>query len=371
MGRAALLGSVLEMDDVHRAARLHPGPVIWPAAIEAAILAQASGGQMLDAAVRGYEAMVSVGATLDDYHYARWHPTSTAGGFAAAAAWWSLLHAGRSGADATLVSALGLAGSVAGGLWQTRHEGGDAKAFHLARAGAAGREAARLAGRGIDGPKLILEGAQGLFAAMCDRPRPDLLLGIGEGWRIDETSFKPWAACRHAHPAIDAALKLGPAGDGPVRVETYADAITFCDRPYPATSAEARFSIQHAIAVVMVRGRPSPDDFEGAAIDDPALVAARGRVTIAEDRTLTARYPEHFGARVITGGRVAEVADAWGDPECPMSPAAIEAKARALMARGGVPNEVADGFVAWALGGDEAAALNGSVTTWLTALVEP
>ena len=31
--RAAWLGGVLEMDDVHRAALLHPGPVIWAAAL--------------------------------------------------------------------------------------------------------------------------------------------------------------------------------------------------------------------------------------------------------------------------------------------------------------------------------------------------
>lgn len=28
--RAALLGNVLEMDDIHRASILHPGPVVWP-----------------------------------------------------------------------------------------------------------------------------------------------------------------------------------------------------------------------------------------------------------------------------------------------------------------------------------------------------
>ena len=31
--RATYVGNVLEMDDVHRTALLHPGPVIWPAAM--------------------------------------------------------------------------------------------------------------------------------------------------------------------------------------------------------------------------------------------------------------------------------------------------------------------------------------------------
>ena len=31
--QAMFLGNVLEMDDVHRSAVLHPGPVIWPSAL--------------------------------------------------------------------------------------------------------------------------------------------------------------------------------------------------------------------------------------------------------------------------------------------------------------------------------------------------
>ena len=80
---AALLGNVLEMDDVHREARLHPGPVVWSTTIADC---ESSLDTWLDAAVRGYEAMIAIGSTLDDWHYAHFHPTSTAGLFGAAAA---------------------------------------------------------------------------------------------------------------------------------------------------------------------------------------------------------------------------------------------------------------------------------------------
>ena len=36
-------------------------------------------------AVRGYEAMIAVGAAFDAHHYSLWHPTTTAGVFGAAA----------------------------------------------------------------------------------------------------------------------------------------------------------------------------------------------------------------------------------------------------------------------------------------------
>jgi 2-methylcitrate dehydratase PrpD len=76
MWQPPFLGNVLEMDDVHRSALLHPGPVIWPSAfmfrfVEKDLIV------LLDAAMRGYEAMVAVGTTFDAYHYAHWHPTAT------------------------------------------------------------------------------------------------------------------------------------------------------------------------------------------------------------------------------------------------------------------------------------------------------
>ena len=107
--RSAYLGNVLEMDDVHRTSLLHPGPVVWPAALSAY---GADMDEALDAAIRGYEAMIAIGAAFDAHHYARWHPTATMGVFGAAAAMGSLL-----GFDeAAYTNALGNAGSVAGGL---------------------------------------------------------------------------------------------------------------------------------------------------------------------------------------------------------------------------------------------------------------
>lgn len=332
LARAALLGNVLEMDDVHRAAILHPGPVVWPAALAAARETGASLGALLEAGVRGYEAVIAVGLALDARHYAHYHSTATAGGFGAASAAASLFGL----APAATADALGNWGSVAGGLWRMRHEPVMTKQFHAAHSALTGLWCARLARAGLSGPRAILEGEQGLFAATCAAPRPMPL--DRTGWLIDEVSLKPWGACRHAHPTIDAALKLPPgalAGDGPIRVATYADALRFCDRPTPASVIEAKFSLQHAVAVVAVRGRPTLADFEPDAIADPTVAAVRARIQVEEDPTLTSRYPAHFGARVEAGGMAAEAPNAWGDPEWPLTPDEVMAKARALFAWGG------------------------------------
>ena len=349
--RAALLGNVLEMDDVHRGAILHPGPVVWPAALSAARETGADMATLLEGAVRGYEAVIAIGATFDAWHYAHWHNSATAGGFGSAAAAASIFGLDP---DAT-ADALGHAGSLAGGLWRMRHEPGMTKQIHVAQAALTGLWHARLARAGAKGPRQILEGEQGLYAAMTREPKP---LMLGEGWRIDEVSFKPWAACRHAHPAIDAALELKAADrlGAPVTVHTYHDALAFCDRPDPRTALDAKFSIQHSVAIVLDKGEPELADFEPDAI--VRLAPLRAQVTVAEDPALTADYPARFGARI--GDLV--LADTRGDPERPLSPSGVETKARALMAWGGVD---ADEAVGLALDGDNPAAIVAMLERWL------
>jgi 2-methylcitrate dehydratase PrpD len=332
--RAAALSNVLEMDDVHREALLHPGPVIWGAAIFR------DRGAFLDDAVRGYEAMIAVGATLDSWHYKHWHPTSTAGVFGAAA-----VDIRRLELDTQHATwALGNAGSVTGGLWHLRHDNVDTKQWHVVHAINSGLRAATLAFEHVTGPAAILEGPQGLYAAMCREPKPMVL---GPGWRIEEVSFKPWAACRHAHPAIDCALELSAVGKltAPYRLETYADALTFCDKPDPKTETEAKFSLQHAIAVIADGRNATPADFTPDAI--AALAPVRAQVTVAEDPAITARYPAHFGAR-LNGF---ELTDCRGDPERPVTEADIIAKMHMLAEWGGLPASEADRAAELALHG--------------------
>lgn len=347
IARAALLGNVLEMDDVHRAAILHPGPVVWPALL--AIRPEASWRQFLAAAVRGYETAIGIGSALDARHYSFFHNSATAGTFAAAAGAASLLDLD----EATTAAALGLAGSVTGGLWQMRLEPVTAKAWHSEHARTTGVAAARYAARGLTGPLDILEGPLGLFAATCAAPKPERVVGGGH-WRIHDVSFKPWGACRHAHPAIDAALELKASGplDGPITVATYRDALTFCDRPEPRTVAEGKFSLQHAVAVVAVRGEPRLADFEPDAIADPQIAAARARVRVVEDPAMTARFPAHFGAGVSAGGRRVELVDARGDPERPLDRDGVIAKARELMGWGGLDEQEAQAAIDLALASD-------------------
>jgi 2-methylcitrate dehydratase PrpD len=347
-------GAILEMDDVDRRALLHPGPVVMPAALAAAEhLGVTSGDALLDAVVRGYEVMIRVGRAAGASHYRFFHPTGTVGGFGAAAAGASLM-----GLDNRRTAwALGLAGQQGAGLWRARHEPGSVKALHDGRAAANGVASALLARDGFRGPLRVLEGEQGFFPAMAPDADPEAVLTPADSWFIHEVSFKPHAACRHAHPTIDAALALRARIAGlpdTVRVETYRDSVLFCDQPAPTTVPEAKFSLQHSVAVALIRGDAGLDSFEPAALTDPEIAAMRARVSVAVADDLTATYPARFGARLIaTAGAVEhriEALDALGDPENPLSPGAVCDKARALMAWGGITPDAAERLIAAVLG---------------------
>lgn len=342
--RYAFLGNVLEMDDVHRAAILHPGPVVWPATLETARDMSATLGATLAAGVRGYEAMIAVGSSFDAHHYAHFHLTSTAGAFGSLAACGAL----RGFDEAQYVWGFGNAGSLAAGLWHMRHDPqAMTKQFHVAHAAMLGQWIAHLTDHGFRGGKEILEGPQGVYAAMTKKPNL-AAFDARDAWQIHDVSFKPWAACRHVHPAIDATLalkeKISLAGAS-IRVETYHDALAFCDMPVPKTVLEAKFSLQHAVAIAVIRGAPSLADFEPAAISEPEVVDARRRVTVVESARHTVRYPQHFGATVRSGDLSVDLIDALGDPERPMTALALQAKASALMAHGKAQN--ADAITDW------------------------
>jgi len=335
--------NVEEMDDMHRQAVLHPGPVVIPALAGLARRHGLPRDRLLDAVVRGYEIMIRVGRAVGPRHYFHWHNTATAGVFGAAAACADALHLSM---DAS-VWALGNAGTQAAGLWQVRLEPVMSKQLHTAHAAWAGRSAAALAAAGFTGPQYILEGERGFFAAMCADADVDAVLRPDADWLIHQTSFKPWPACRHTHATIDCVLALAEAAGGAplrfsqARVETFGDAATICDNPQPATRTEAKFSLQYCVAAAAALGALQPEFFDEAYLRRPDLLRDAGRVTVQATDGFTQAYPDHYGARVtlvLEDGRTVShvVRDSLGDPERPMPVEALFDKARALMTYGGV-----------------------------------
>jgi 2-methylcitrate dehydratase PrpD len=245
---------------------------------------------------------------------------------------------------------------MAAGLWQCRQEPTFSKQLASGRAAQSGLLAADLARTGFAGARQILEGSHGFFAATCVQPDVAGVLAGAEGsWKIHEVSFKPWSACRHVHPAIEAALALRAGGLDlqqllSLSLHTYADALAFADCPVPQSAHQARFSLQHAVAVACLRGDVTLQDSAPEALSDLALAQLRQKVQVLEDPASTRAYPERYGARLVArmhsgAERVIEVQTAKGDPENPMSQTELEAKALSLMLAAGVSAQAGDRLV--------------------------
>jgi 2-methylcitrate dehydratase PrpD len=347
----AAASHVVEQDDVHNGAVLHPGTVVWPAVLAVAQETGASGREVTTAAVVGYEAGIRAGEFLGRSHYKVFHTTGTAGTLAAAAAVAHLLGAG----EETTLHALGSAGTQAAGLWEFLRDAADSKQLHTAKAAADGLLAAYLAMDGLRGAERILEGEQGMAAGMSSDADPSrLVAGLGERWALLETSFKYHASCRHTHPSADALLqamrehRLAAEDIAHVWARVHQGAI---DVLGPAAAArgvhQAKFSMPFVLALIAVRGHAGIADFSEETLEDTQLRTFMERVEMVYDAEIDAAYPARWIGLVEletrNGRRFRSRVDVpKGDPENTLSRAELEDKARRLAAyRGGAsPREM-------------------------------
>ena len=343
-GRQALrmggLMHILEVDDLHRASTTHPACVVIPAAFALARETGADGPTLLRAILHGFEAVSRVGMSVGKEHYKVWHNTATCGPFGSAMAAAALIGLD----DEKTVHALGNAGTQSAGLWQFLATGAMSKHLHAGRAAEAGVVAAELAREGFTGPPAILEGPQGLYAGACPDPDPEAVLRDPDApWQVHATSIKPWPSCRHTHPVIDAALELSSKVEAEriaaIDAVTYDAAVDVCDRPAPNSPYEAKFSLQHCIAISLLRGEVGFAAFEADARDQARSLA--GKTSVRGGEPYRGAYPAAWGGEVTVtladGSQiVAARTHCKGDPEATLNRDEMIVKARELLSFGGV-----------------------------------
>lgn len=202
---ASACGS-LDWDDSHVAAIIHPGICVWPAALAMAQVTQASGEELLEACLVGYESAIRIGMSIQPEHSLRgFQGTPTCGVFGAAAACAKLL---RLSVEEHR-NALGIAATFACGISQFFVSGSDIKRFHAGKAAMNGVEAALLAKQGLSGPIDAIEGVQGFAKAFSDRfDAATVVEKLGTYFEIEKISLKPHAGSVRMQSAIECALKL-------------------------------------------------------------------------------------------------------------------------------------------------------------------
>lgn len=337
---ALIMGTMaysIGLTDTHADSITHPGPSVVPTALLVGHAVGATDEQILRAIVVGVESVVRIGAVVNPSHRSRgFHPTATCNPFGTALASAYLLGASR---DQVLWS-LGLAGSMAGGLYEFRQGGSMLMALHGGLPAQSGIQAAYLASEGYSGPTTVLEGPEGFFQGFADTIRPELLLTEEPGrFGVEEIGLRPYNACRYAHSGIDALQRIS-ARHGALDVDAVERVVVWTHRTAvdqesdPTTLVSARLSTCFNIALAVLRG-PTLNDVSEADLHDPRIAAMVSKVEVREDPELTALFPHQWACRVqivMSDGTIREerVDVPKGEPENPLTAVELEDKFRQL-----------------------------------------
>lgn len=328
----------LELDDGYRAGSVHPGAPVIPAVLAAAWGGRVDGARAAAAIAVGYEVVTRVAETIHPASRKRgFHNTPVAGVLGAAAASASIL--GLDGARTA--HALGIAASSAAGLFAFLHGGGEIKRLHPGFAAREGLFAALLARNGMTGPAGVLEIEDGVLQAFGGGADPEkLTAGLGDGFNVARCYIKPYACCRHLHPALDAVIAVAreeavaAADIAAIEVGTYAIAAGHAHGGWE-DMASAQMNYRFCTALAATAGRVGIAEFDAAHLADSGLADLAERVTVAVDPACEADYPRLRSANVAVRTRAGathrrHIDEPLGSARHPLDDAALERKFRDL-----------------------------------------
>jgi 2-methylcitrate dehydratase PrpD len=331
---AALLNGigshVHEYDDTLPKNYIHPSVPVASALFAYASANPVSGRDFVHAFILGFETESRIGNAVYPAHYeAGWHITSTTGVFGAAAGIGKLL-----GLDARqVVWAFGLAATQAAGIREMF--GSMAKSFQPGRAAQNGYTAALLARANFTAGERALEGPRG-FAPVTAREfdLDKITARLGSDFDLRANAYKPYACGLVVHPTIDgcsrirAQHRIDPATVTAVRLRVAPLVLDLCNKKDLERALQSKYSIYHAAAIGLVRGKGGIKEFTEEAVRDPVLARIRSVTTAVADPSVTEDQVRIEVA--LQSGKTVElfVEQSLGNLHRPLSNADLEEKFR-------------------------------------------
>lgn len=350
-----------DFDDTFEGGPVHSSAIIVPAVLAACERFGRDGRAALVGIVAGVETLCRLSLVIPKaIHKAGFHPTSVLGAMAATVAVAAALRLNRK----QTVDALGIAGSMAGGIIEYLAEGAWTKRLHAGWAARIGLHAARIGQQGFLGPRTVFEGTHGLYNGFARSSEGDyaaITRGLGSEWLMQGLTFKPYATGTMNQPYIDCALRLARKGFGPDDVvevlcetaEGYVHRLwePLASKHRPANDYAAKFSTPFNVAVAFVTGNAGLDAFSEKTVRDPRILTLASKVRYVVDPDNP--YPKAFTGHVrmtLKDGRVFEERQPHirGGVHDPLTRADLERKFRGNAAYGGWRDARADQFLQFA-----------------------
>src|SRR6201998_3679743 len=309
-----------DFDDTFEGGPVHSGAVIVPAVLAACERHNPDGRMARTGIAVGTEVLCRLSLVVPKaVHKAGFHPTAIFGAMGAAAGVGAAL-----GLNARqIVDALGIAGSMAGGI-EYLAEGAWTKRMHAGWAAQSGRRAALRAKAGFVGPRTVFEGVHGLFHGFAHTTKGDyeaLIGDFGTRWVTDTLAFKPYPCGTMAQPYIDCAKRLAARG---VAAEDISEILCevaegtvhrlwepLADKQRPRNGYSAKFAVPYLLATGFVYGGVGLGAFTESAIRDAQVLALAAKVKFVIDPDNP--YPHNYTGPVratLKDGSVVE----WRQP---------------------------------------------------------
>src|ERR1700716_155253 len=307
-----------DFDDTFEGGPVHAGAVVVPAVLAACERHNPDGRMALIGIAVGTEVLCRLSLVVPKaVHKAGFHPTAIFGAMGAAAGVGAAL-----GLNAKqIVDALGIAGSMAGGIIEYLAEGAWTKRLHAGWAAPSGIRRALLARQGFVGPRTVFEGVHGLFhgfAHTTDGNYEALTGDFGTRWVTDTLAFKPYPCGTMAQPYIDCARRLAARGVRPEDISEIVSEVAegtvhrlwepLADKQRPPNGYAAKFAVPYLLAAGFVQGGVGLGAFTEQAIRDPRVLALAAKVKFVIDpnNPYPNNYTGHIRATMNDGSVIEE-----------------------------------------------------------------
>jgi 2-methylcitrate dehydratase PrpD len=331
------MAHALDYDDTNYGCNGHISAVLVPTALAVADEQGASGKDVITAYVAGFELASRLGRAIGYVDCeAGWHSTSTVGTLASA-----LVASKLYGLDPRRTTmALGIAASQAAGV--RANFGTMTKPLHVGLAARNGILAAKFARAGWESSDDALGGEHGFLDVFAPGRAPGHTfhsLGVDYDVETEWVAQKIYPSCAATHRPADAVLEIIHDNDlDHDQVDHVCCAVdrlarTYLTFPRPTTPEQARFSVEHTIAVALIDRRLGLEQYEPARIHDSLVRELASRVEVRVHPALTAieRWDRERFADVeihMKNGAVhnRRVGSPIGHPRRPLSDEQVAAK---------------------------------------------
>jgi len=326
-------GHALDYDDTEYVNLIHVSSTLFPALLALGATEPLSGSRLLAIFNAAYEAEYRVGTELGRKLTARsWHVSGVVGHIGAPLAAGMALRLPVE----KLAHAMAICGTAASGF--VAAFGTMSKPLQLARSGANGVIAARLAREGFTGPVRLLESSPGFTLPLLGEVITDwssVSRTWGRPYAVSRNAFKPHAACMITHPTIDAAIAIGRAlradGVAPDAIDAIACGVNplvpkVAGNMHPVTGLEGKFSVAYCCALGLTEARATPECFTPDFIARADLQQMLARTEIRVDASI-GEQQSHVSVRTRDGRRYEQAIEmAKGNPDNALTDAELGAK---------------------------------------------